>query len=581
MEIKDRNLVIILFILSFLLTGYRWPLKEKRGLTSSFAEWRMGHLHAGIDLPTVKIGEEVYAVSDGWIMRMRTSPWGYGKALYLQDSLENIYVYGHLSSFSGELDRIVRKDQLKRLSYETDVWFKRGEISIMEGEVIGYTGRSGCLAPHLHFEMRDPGNRPIDPLIRGFSFPDSIPPVISALRFLPLDDTSSVNGWHQGVILRAGQDTPFVFIDGRIGLEVEIYDKVNGHSGKLGPKEIELYISGRLRRREYYDRFSYKWTTDSRYEFDFANRVRTNRKFRRLFTVEGNDLPFYHGGNGILTSQDTGLVSILVRDAFGNQTGANILVVDSSACKVSRFKKQWDNVERTMTFANGLLVRQGDNSRWIGSSRIKRIGRVGDTMLVWNIERSKCPSYRSLDARCSIHPKEDAILNTSLISVRVNKGDSLKWIWEPPLPLNRKTTLKITVPSDPSSYSIYELVKGEWEYCYTKLKVDTLMTTINHLGTFTILLDTSPPVVELKRGYFNPKRSLEIYVRDSLSGVDFYSIKTFIDERPTVFRYDLQKERLIFEYPEEIIPGKYILRIFLKDRQGNKASVEWEITRGN
>ncbi|MEJ2356236.1 MAG: hypothetical protein P8Y62_10150 [candidate division WOR-3 bacterium] len=78
------NLLLVIFYFSD--ADIKWPLPERKGLTSSFGEWRDGHLHAGIDLPIARVGDKVYSVCDGWVMRIRTSPWGYGKAVYIKNS---------------------------------------------------------------------------------------------------------------------------------------------------------------------------------------------------------------------------------------------------------------------------------------------------------------------------------------------------------------------------------------------------------------------------------------------------------------------------------------------------------------
>ncbi|MBU0519826.1 M23 family peptidase, partial [bacterium] len=56
-----------------------------RSLSSTFGETRDGHYHFGIDIKTNGTeGHSCYAVADGDIVRVRVSPYGYGKALYLQ-----------------------------------------------------------------------------------------------------------------------------------------------------------------------------------------------------------------------------------------------------------------------------------------------------------------------------------------------------------------------------------------------------------------------------------------------------------------------------------------------------------------
>ena len=47
---------------------YNWPIKAKPFITSSFAEYRATHFHAGIDISTEHaIGLEVYSARDGYV----------------------------------------------------------------------------------------------------------------------------------------------------------------------------------------------------------------------------------------------------------------------------------------------------------------------------------------------------------------------------------------------------------------------------------------------------------------------------------------------------------------------------------
>ena len=78
-------------MMGFLMGGlsraqdYHWPMEAERALTSTFGEYRGGRLHAAIDLKTWgKEGFPVLAVSEGYIYRVRTSPWGYGRAVYVK-----------------------------------------------------------------------------------------------------------------------------------------------------------------------------------------------------------------------------------------------------------------------------------------------------------------------------------------------------------------------------------------------------------------------------------------------------------------------------------------------------------------
>ena len=63
----------------------RWPLDlPTRYLTSNFMEYRSGRFHAGLDLKTrSRPGFAARAVEDGSIVRVRSTPFAYGRAVYL------------------------------------------------------------------------------------------------------------------------------------------------------------------------------------------------------------------------------------------------------------------------------------------------------------------------------------------------------------------------------------------------------------------------------------------------------------------------------------------------------------------
>jgi len=561
---------IVLFSLS---SDVIWPLAERKGLLSSFGEWRDGHLHAGVDFPTGRIGEEVYSASDGWVTRVKTSPWGYGKVVYIKSWTGETYVYAHLSSFSKDLKKIVRNKQLRKNSYAVEIWFKEGEISIKKGEVIAYTGRSGCSAPHLHFELRDKNNNPIDPFVRGFSVPDTVPPVIKAIRFIPLDETSKVFGSHVGKIFEPVADTVSVFVEGRVGIEIETVDRVNAKSGRLGFKESKLYKNELLIRKEYIDRFSYSNYKDSRFMYDFEYRMKTGRKFKRLFTIPGNGLPFFEGGDGVITGEDRGYYTVEVYDGSENMSWLVIKLLDLKGKEKIKIKDS--DSDRVNFETYGFKV----SNKWYDLNKTKVFLQSGDSLAIWNFTKKQFTNLKSPDGKCQLILNKGDKINSKLIAVRVNSGETVTWSWEPPIPFKKKVKIKIKVPKGGKFYSLYEKNSYGWSFCSSRREGEYLVDFIDHLGVFGVLEDTIPPVVSLSRKYFSSRTPLRINVWDSLSGVDFSSIQTLVDGKQTVFRYDPQKKRLIFEHPEEISKGKHKLNLSLSDRQGNKTSRVWEVVK--
>jgi hypothetical protein len=162
---------IFLGIFSFLiLTVSRGemisPLKIPLLMSANFGELRPNHFHSGIDLKTQgRIGLPVYAMDDGYVSRVVVSPWGFGRAVYINHSSGLTTVYGHLDRFAPFIDEIVRRQQYEQEDFSIDCEFAEGEIPVAQGNIIGYSGNSGSSGgPHLHLDIRDTDTQdPMDP----------------------------------------------------------------------------------------------------------------------------------------------------------------------------------------------------------------------------------------------------------------------------------------------------------------------------------------------------------------------------------------------------------------------------------
>ena len=227
-----------------------WPLDPPKVITSSFGEYRAGRFHAGIDLRISRIGAEAYACGSGYISRVRCSPFGYGKAVYLTLDAGGSAVYAHLDDFTPEVLAYVREEQHQRRSYSVDLEPEPGRFRVERGAIVAYAGSSGTSAPHLHFEPRDAGNRPINPRLLGMSWPDSTAPVFRSLLMVPADAQSTVNGDILPVALPVQSSEPGrytvspVRLSGHVGLGADVIDPANEGSSILGAYILRTVIDG-------------------------------------------------------------------------------------------------------------------------------------------------------------------------------------------------------------------------------------------------------------------------------------------------------------------------------------------------
>ncbi len=164
---------------------YAQPLK----LTASFGEVRGTHFHCGWDFSTRRrVGDVVRSVRDGYIVRIRVGPSGYGRALFIRHADGSIAVYAHLLRFAWHIEKRLRQYQKKYQKNRVGWLLPRSAwIPVRAGEIIGFSGNTGIsTGPHLHLEIRRGWLKPVPP---HRLFPcrvlDSLPPRLYKLIFLP------------------------------------------------------------------------------------------------------------------------------------------------------------------------------------------------------------------------------------------------------------------------------------------------------------------------------------------------------------------------------------------------------------
>lgn len=136
---------------------YPYPMEIEVKIAASFAEMRDNHFHMGLDMSTFnQENKPIHAVADGYVSRVSVSPYGYGRAVYINHPDGHTTVYGHMNAFCGEIDKAVRKAQYEKESFNVDLTFAPDEIPVKKWDVIALSGNTGgSQAPHLHFEVRD------------------------------------------------------------------------------------------------------------------------------------------------------------------------------------------------------------------------------------------------------------------------------------------------------------------------------------------------------------------------------------------------------------------------------------------
>ncbi|MFM7636255.1 MAG: M23 family metallopeptidase, partial [Crocinitomicaceae bacterium] len=165
------------------------PLTIPLNLSTLFGDICPNHLHMGLDFRTNGVeGVPVFSIREGYVSRIRISRGGYGKVLYVNHPNGHTSVYAHCSKFFGNIDSLVSKWQVERQENEIDTNLSAFILPVIKGQQIAFSGNSGSsTGPHLHFEIRETLNEiALNPLEHGFQLIDETPPVIEAIKIVPV-----------------------------------------------------------------------------------------------------------------------------------------------------------------------------------------------------------------------------------------------------------------------------------------------------------------------------------------------------------------------------------------------------------
>lgn len=283
-------------------TRYVWPTDAGRKVTSTFGEFRRTHFHGGIDIGTGSTtGFRVFAMREGYVSRIRVSPTGYGKMLYVRHPDGFTTTYAHLDRFAPAIEERVRAEQLRRGVYAVQIDCAAPDLPVAQGELIAYTGETGSGTPHLHFELRDPHDEFVNPLpAEALRFDDTIPPHARRIAVRPLDATSLVDGGWDARVFDLHRSRPgryvlrqAVRITGRAGIAVDARDRSNASGFRHGVFGYDLFIDDSLLHRHRFHRAPNATSQQIMLYYDWELLARGRGRFEKLYAAGQHDLPFY------------------------------------------------------------------------------------------------------------------------------------------------------------------------------------------------------------------------------------------------------------------------------------------------
>lgn len=527
------------------------PLDVHLVLSGTFGELRSNHFHSGLDIKTQqREGLNVIAAAEGYVSRINVQHYGYGKAIYIQHPNGYTTVYGHLKEFSPEIEAYIKKKQYEGETYEIELFPKAGELPVTRGELVAFSGNTGGSGgPHLHFEIRDGQQRPMNPKMFGINIKDTQAPTINSLFAYPMDKDSHVNGSAQRqripLILQKDGSFKTAQLDacGDVGFGISTYDKQDGAANNNGVFKIQANLNGEQVFEINKERFSFDETRHLNQLIDYEYFANQRSRVTQLFTGPNNPLSIYRNlvNRGVLNIQNNldYVYSIKVLDFAGNERLIRIPIKG----------------------------RQIEN---ISSPKVKQTDYFVLANQAFSIEENGVDIYMP---KGSLY--KDTFLDISF------KGDTVNFHRDD-TPIHHY----ITVGFDVSKYSPEAREKmfiaklgygGRPGYSSTTKKGDRFTTGIRNFGIYTLASDTRPPSiapVNFKDGqWISSNSDLKLRIADDLSGIKSY--RATVNGKFILMEYEYKNNTLTHDFNDGVVTDtENNLKVIVTDNVGNSATYE-------
>ncbi|NNC94641.1 MAG: M23 family metallopeptidase [Chitinophagales bacterium] len=529
------------------------PMDIEMYLSGTFGEIRSAHFHSGIDIKTRQVeGLPVFASADGYIARIKISPYGFGKALYVQHPNGYLTVYAHLQKFAPEVEEYVRNQQYKNKSFSIELYPGPDQFKFKKGEKIAYSGNSGGSGgPHLHFEIRDGRTqKPINPLLFGFDIKDNINPALGKLAVYNKDDLNKPLS-----ILPLVKNNDAYSISGgkyssraaRIGLGITAFDQSDGSYNKNGVYRIKLYDNDRLLYHFEVEKFAFSETRYVLAHIDYREKKSNNHTLQRCYLLDGNLHSAYkfvrEQGYIDLSDNEMHEICIEVDDALGNNS-----VVKFSAIhpKQEAIERSEENCSKYFPFDRYNTYHTSDFKIDIPSGALFK-----DLAFNYSKTESKAPDVYS-DYH-QVHQNVEASFKYFTIAIKTKN-------------LDPKLQNKALIVSS-SNGSILDDEDGTYQDGWVK-------TRVRNFGEYFVTIDVTPPEIRslsVREGQQLKGNQLKFYIDDNLSGIDSYN--AYVDGEWILLEYDPKKKLLIHDLQETTGSGKHNLKLVVIDDRNNKSEL--------
>jgi len=527
----------------------RNPLDYESILSGTFGELRTNHFHSGVDIKTKgKEGSKIYAFSDGYVSRIKISKGGYGKAIYIKHSDGKTTVYAHLKSFSKKIEKIVKTKQYLKENYEIEIFPGFNEIKISNNELIAFSGNTGgSSGPHLHFEIRDINQKPLNPLNYGIDVQDNRSPSILGLKIYSLYKNMEIKNSKNLTFYKKDKNsyiTDTIHSIGALGFGVQTIDRQDLASNKNGVYKINTYIDNDTLISIDFNKFSFEETKHINRYIDYPEFKRNKKRFQKLFIQKNNPLSIYK------KERNQGVVSLI-------ENSRHLITIE-----VIDFNQ---NITKLFIPIKGTL----DTDILNNDNKIK----IGDSNKLF-INRNK--KYILNQHNSSLHIEKETFYRNLFIKKNSTK-DTLN-LGSDTVPLLKSFKIKFKKPNYKNSYiGIQNDKSNKLSFVSSTIKEDSIIAFSKRLGKYIVSRDTINPTITplgfSKNDWISNLDYLKFQVRDTQTGIKNY--RATINNKWVLMEPFNKNGVIRYDFKDNIInKSKNVFKIEVSDNVGNTSVFE-------